>query len=98
MALESFRTRHCGLQGPEHDKEHFFYIFTGPTCGSDINECVNSPCLNGATCRNLMPGYACDCLPGYTSDNCGVDIDECISGGPLVLCYEGGKIKTCSIR
>jgi len=52
----------------------------GPTCGSDINECVSSPCKNRGQCRNLKPGFACDCLPGFTGSTCEKDIDDCSPG------------------
>ena len=37
---------------------------------SDINECSNSPCKNGATCVNLQGSYRCDCKSGYSGNNC----------------------------
>ena len=36
----------------------------------DIDECASSPCLNGATCTNLLDQYQCACKPGYTSHRC----------------------------
>ena len=37
---------------------------------SDINECANNPCQNGATCVNLQGSYRCDCKSGYSGSNC----------------------------
>ena len=37
---------------------------------SDINECVNSPCQNGATCINTHGGYHCKCKPGFKGNQC----------------------------
>ena len=37
---------------------------------ADIDECVPAPCKNGATCVDLVGGYRCDCVPGYTGSNC----------------------------
>lgn len=46
-------------------QSHRFYKF------SDIDECTNSPCLNGATCNNNAGGYKCLCMPGFEGVNCG---------------------------
>ena len=37
---------------------------------TDINECANNPCKNGAACVNLPGSYHCDCKSGYTGNNC----------------------------
>ena len=37
---------------------------------TDINECTNNPCQNGATCENLQGSYRCDCKSGYNGNNC----------------------------
>ncbi|XP_078357455.1 uncharacterized protein LOC144642352 isoform X3 [Oculina patagonica] len=44
---------------------------------SDINECTNNPCKNGATCVNLQGSYRCDCTSGYSGNTCETDVDEC---------------------
>jgi len=33
--------------------------FTGPLCQTNINECLSSPCVNGATCVDLINGCVC---------------------------------------
>ena len=37
---------------------------------TDINECSNNPCKNGATCVDLVGSYRCDCKTGYSGTNC----------------------------
>lgn len=54
-----------------------FFSVQGQTCEIDINECVKSPCLNGAICRNTMGAYQCMCQPGYTGQKCETDTDDC---------------------
>ena len=36
----------------------------------DINECTSNPCFNGATCNDLVNGYSCSCVPGWTGTIC----------------------------
>ena len=35
--------------------------FEGDYCERDINECLQSPCQNGATCHNLQGSFRCNC-------------------------------------
>ncbi len=45
--------------------------YEGEKCEDDINECDQSPCLNGGTCAESAPGtYICTCIDNYTGDNC----------------------------
>ena len=37
---------------------------------SDINECSNSPCLNGGTCKDLINKFHCSCVRGFTGKTC----------------------------
>ena len=41
-------------------------VFIGTTCEANINECHSSPCLHNASCADLIGGYECMCLPGFT--------------------------------
>ena len=41
-----------------------------PVCISEIKECLSNPCLNGATCYDLLNGYFCDCLSGFNGLDC----------------------------
>lgn len=36
----------------------------------DIDECLDSPCLNGGNCTNTDGGYDCQCPLAFTGDNC----------------------------
>ena len=36
----------------------------------EILECASSPCLNGATCTDLINGYECTCPVGFGGENC----------------------------
>ena len=36
----------------------------------EVNECESSPCKNRAACRDMVGGYRCYCLAGYTGNNC----------------------------
>ena len=37
---------------------------------SDIKECNSAPCLNGGSCIDLLSGYKCNCMAGYTGRRC----------------------------
>ncbi|XP_048247916.1 CD109 antigen-like isoform X1 [Haliotis rufescens] len=52
---------------------------------TDINECYFRPCLNGGTCSDSLPGYACHCPVDVTGKNC-----ESIMGCRLYPCQHGG--------
>ena len=45
-------------------------------CGShpisDLDECISSPCVVGATCLDMSGHYECQCPPGYEGVNCGI--------------------------
>ena len=44
--------------------------FTGKNCLTQIDHCVSDPCHNDGTCRMLVNGYYCECLPSYTGLFC----------------------------
>ncbi|CAG2208894.1 Fibropellin-1,Protein jagged-2 [Mytilus edulis] len=52
----------------------------------DIDECMSNPCMNGATCTDLVDGYTCSCIRGYNGTHCQLDIDECYN----IPCYNNG--------
>ena len=51
----------------------------------DIDECVGSPCKNGATCQNIPGSHKCNCKPGFTGRDCGKG--ELHQNGYLLLRY-----------
>jgi len=44
---------------------------TGIVLFLDKNECLANPCLNGATCNNIIGSYYCTCPPGFKGPLCG---------------------------
>ncbi|MBZ3880067.1 Aggrecan core protein, partial [Sciurus carolinensis] len=53
---------------------------TGEHCDIDIDECLSSPCLNGATCVDAIDSFTCLCLPSYGGDLCEIDQEVCEEG------------------
>nr|QEM40460.1 aggrecan [Kogia sima] len=47
---------------------------------ADIDECLSSPCLNGATCVDAIDSFTCLCLPSYQGDLCEIDQKLCEKG------------------
>lgn len=39
---------------------------------ADIDDCANHPCNNGGTCVDIVNGYTCKCIDGYTGKNCNI--------------------------
>jgi hypothetical protein len=42
-----------------------------------MNDCASGPCLNGATCKDEVGGFRCECPPGWTGFRCESDIGTC---------------------
>jgi hypothetical protein len=64
--------------------------YSGPHCGTDINECSSNPC-NSGTCTDHVARYSCKCNRGYTGVQCNrstnsCDSTPCSNGG---RCYDG---------
>lgn len=36
----------------------------------DINECAGDPCKNDGTCNDIINGYYCTCVNGFTGLSC----------------------------
>ena len=41
--------------------------------------CNNTICKNNGTCLNLLEGYHCTCVAGYTGENCEIGLYFSIS-------------------
>ncbi|KAG8516312.1 Aggrecan core protein, partial [Galemys pyrenaicus] len=52
----------------------------GPWFLADSDECLPSPCLNGATCVDAVDSFTCLCLPSYRGDLCEIDQELCEEG------------------
>ncbi|XP_051500539.1 uncharacterized protein LOC127409770 isoform X3 [Myxocyprinus asiaticus] len=74
---------------------------SNPCRPTDVDECLVSSSLCGpnSTCRNIMGGYSCSCLDGFTATNSNLtisinntcrDVDECVEipnvCGPNSIC------------
>ncbi|CAB1437993.1 unnamed protein product [Pleuronectes platessa] len=40
------------------------------------NECNDDPCVNANSCRNLIGGYFCECVLGWTGQNCDMSCED----------------------
>ena len=49
-------------------KTPYFCLLFSPAI--DVDECLSEPCLNGATCTDLIGYYRCECDLGYDGTNC----------------------------
>ncbi|XP_044135402.1 aggrecan core protein isoform X1 [Bufo gargarizans] len=54
--------------------------YGGDSCDIDIDECLPSPCVNGATCVDGIDSFKCLCLPSYGGDLCQIDLEMCDEG------------------
>lgn len=67
----------------------------------DANECDSKPCINANSCRNLIGGYFCECLPGWSGQNCeiselnaaAVERDTCPVPALLFLSIQSVHVK-----
>ena len=60
-----------------------FSGFQGLDCSQDVDECESLPCANGAHCNNLVNGYTCTCLTGYTG-NILIRVTVCVRSNSYV--------------
>jgi len=60
---------------------YVFLLFLKCSClCTDFDECQNSPCRHGGTCRNLEPSFECICPPEYQGPLC--------QNGNIVIPYQ----------
>ena len=45
------------------------YLSTCDIVLVDINECISSPCVNGANCTEAVGGYTCACVARVTLES-----------------------------
>ena len=53
------------------------FSIPGHNCELNTDDCLSSPCKNGATCTDEVFSYTCTCASGWTGKNCDTDINEC---------------------
>ncbi|KAK1798052.1 hypothetical protein P4O66_000551 [Electrophorus voltai] len=64
--------------------------YTGMACERDINECLSSPCKNGALCQNFPGGFNCLCKSGFAGKTCDSIINYCECNP----CFNGGSCQS----
>ena len=37
---------------------------------ADIDDCLSNPCQNGGQCTDLVNGFACICISGFSGEIC----------------------------
>ena len=77
---------------------HLPCLISGVTCDVEINECqLYQPCLNNATCVDLLASYECLCPVGFSGENCETNLNDCV-GAPCLngaTCVDGVETYTC---
>ncbi|XP_012826283.1 sushi, nidogen and EGF-like domain-containing protein 1 isoform X1 [Xenopus tropicalis] len=49
-----------------------------PEC-EEIDECASHPCHNGASCKDRISHFICECQKGYSGKYCEQETNECLS-------------------
>lgn len=64
----------------------------GTNCEIDVKECDSNPCKNGATCKEEIGKYSCECGSGYEGTHCEIEINECERYKWVIFCL---KVMLC---
>ena len=48
----------------------FFTGFSGVTCQTDVNECLNQAICGSGTCYNTPGSFTCQCPTGFEGNQC----------------------------
>ena len=73
--IDSLVFQISGKCSRNHDKNYDFNAkhfisnhipCSGVACSVNIDDCNLSPCQNGGTCDDLLGGYQCNCIDGFT--------------------------------
>ncbi|XP_062584887.1 uncharacterized protein LOC134246515 [Saccostrea cucullata] len=67
-----------------------------PSECDDVNDCASQPCLNGE-CIDLLHGYECRCIYGFSGARCEENIDDCAYHAceNNATCVDGAANYTC---
>ena len=60
---------------PLYYRESVFKFFVFVT--TDVDECLEEPCKNAVSCRNLEGDYECECRAGWVGKDCQTNINDC---------------------
>ena len=78
-----FIKRHCSFR--------IIVLFT------DIDDCFNHTCDNGAACVDGVNNFSCSCLPGYTGKLCKTGKISCFGAVALVWCHLPSLLVTTAV-
>ncbi|XP_022081142.1 low-density lipoprotein receptor-related protein 1B-like isoform X2 [Acanthaster planci] len=59
---------------------------------TEPNYCDSSPCLNGGTCEDVVNGFVCHCVSGFSGVRCSKNhcsCSPCLNGGTCIFSPEG---------
>lgn len=78
LSMPQHRTANCArncLKTIPFGQNVWLWQLISSSLPLDADECEMKICVHARSCRNLIGGYLCDCLPGWAGSKC--DISEC---------------------